>query len=142
METADVRKRITETIAAAKRRAAERRRRNADAGAAYARFLDEIAIPLFHQAAGVLKAEGYAFVVNTPGGAVQLVSGRSGEDMIELALDTTGREPEVVARIRRVKGRESVSEERPLRPGVLVDQLGEQDVMDLLAEALVPFVEK
>ncbi len=142
METADVRRRITETIAAAKRNAADRRRRNTDAGSAYARFLDEIAIPLFHQVAGVLKAEGLPFIVNTPAGAVQLTPGRSGEDVIELALETTGREPEVIARVRRVRGRQTVSEERPLRPGVLVEQLTEQDVMDLLAEALVPFVEK
>jgi hypothetical protein len=142
METADVRKRIKGTIDRAKREAAERRRLNAEATQAYARFLELSAVPIFHQAAGALKAEGFSFIVHTPAGGVRLASVHSPEDFIELSLDTTGRLPQVTARVKRVKGRETVLEDRALRPGVLVEHLTEQDVLDLLADALTAFVER
>lgn len=142
MESADVRKRIIETIARAKREAGERRQRNAEAEAAYARFLEQAAVPTFRQVVAVLKAEGHSFIVNTPGGGVRLASERSADDFVELTLDTTGREPQVLATIRRAKGRETVAEERPLKPGVRVEHLTDRDVLDLLAEALQIFLEK
>jgi hypothetical protein len=142
METADVRKRIKGTIDRAKREAGERRRLNAEATQAYARFLEASAVPIFHQAAGALKAEGFSFIVHTPASGVRLASAHSPEDYIEIALDTTGRLPQVVSRVKRVKGKETVVEDRVLGPGVLVAQLTEQDVLDLLADALTLFVEK
>jgi len=142
METADVRKRIIDTITRAKREAGERRRRNADAEAAFARFLEEVATPIFRQVAGVLKAEGFGFLLNTPAGAVQLASDRSSVDGITLSLDTTGAVPQVMVGVRRSRGRETIASDHPLRPGVLVEHLTGQDVLDLLAEVLGPFVEK
>ena len=142
METADVRKRIKHSIDRARRDAAERRTRNAQASGAYEQFLTTIVVPLCHQVAGILKAEGYPFIVNTPGGTVRLASERWPEDFIEIHLDTTGARPQVVARVERVKGRESIVEDRPIRPGVLIEHLAEQDVLDVLAEALSVFVEK
>jgi hypothetical protein len=142
METADVRKRIIDTIARAKREAGDRRRRNADAEAAFARFLEEIATPIFRQVAGVLKAEGFGFLVNTPAGAVQLASDRSSVDGITLSLDTTGAVPQVQVSVRRSRGRETFASDHPLRPGVLVEHLTDQDVLDVLADVLGPFVEK
>jgi hypothetical protein len=142
MEIADVRKRIKDTIERARRQAADRRARNAEATRAYERFLTAVAVPLCQQAAGVLKAEGYPFIVHTPADSVRLASEHWPEDFIEIRLDTTGSQPQVVARVERVKGRESVAEYRPLKPGALIDHLTEQDVLDLLAEALEVFVEK
>jgi hypothetical protein len=142
METADVRKRIKDTIDRARRQAADRRASIAQANAAYEQFLSAIVVPLCHQIAGALKAEGYPFLVNTPGGAVRLASERWPEDFVEIHLDTTGPRPQVVARVERVKGRETIAEDRPIRPGVLIEHLSEQDVLDTLAGALVLFVEK
>jgi hypothetical protein len=142
METADVRKRIKDTIERGRRQAAERRARNSDAGAAFERFLTSIVTPMCQQVAGVLKSEGYPFIVNTPGGAVRLASERWPEDFIEVRLDTTGPRPQVIARVERVKGRETIAEDRPVKPGVLIEHLSEQDVLDVLAEALMVFVEK
>jgi hypothetical protein len=142
METADVRKRIKDTIDRARRQAADRRASIAQASAAYEQFLSAIVVPLCHQIAGALKAEGYPFLVNTPGGAVRLASERWPEDFVEIHLDTTGPRPQVVARVERVKGRETIAEDRPIRPGVLIEHLSEQDVLDTLAGALVLFVEK
>ena len=46
-------------------------------------------MPLFRQIANVLKADGYLFTVFTPAAASALMSDRSADDFIELALDTT-----------------------------------------------------
>jgi hypothetical protein len=142
METADVRKRIKDTIDRARRLAGERRVRNAEANAAFDRFLATIAVPLCQQIAGALKAEGYPFIVNTPGGVVRLASERWPEDFVEIRLDTTGPRPQVVARVERVKGRETIAEDRPLKPGTLIEHLTEQDVLDIFAQTLEVFVEK
>ena len=142
MEIADVRKRIKDTIERARRQAADRRTHNAEAALAYERFLATIAVPVCQQAAGVLKSEGYPFIVHTPADSVRLASERWPEDFIEIRLDTTGPRPQVVARVERVKGRETVAEYRPLKPGAFIAHLTEQDVLDLLSEALEVFVEK
>ena len=70
---------MLETIAKAKRRAAEKRTRVEEAAKAYDVFLDRLAIPLFRQLANVLRAEGHLFNVFTPGGSVRLSLDRSTE---------------------------------------------------------------
>jgi hypothetical protein len=142
MEIADVRKRIKDAIERSRRQAADRRARNSEANVAYERFLSGIAVPLCQQVAGALKAEGYPFIVNTPAGAVRLASERWPDDFIEIQLDTTGPRPQVVARVERIKGRETIAEDRPVKPGTLIEHLSDQDVLDVLAEALAVFVEK
>jgi hypothetical protein len=142
MEIADVRKRILDTITRAKSAAADRRRRNAEAGPAYDRFLEITAVPVCHQVAAVLKAERYAFLVNTPAGAVRVASEHSPTDFIEIRLDTTAAMPQVMVHVERVRGRETFVEDRPIRPGILVEHLTDQDVLDVLVEAVGVFVEK
>ena len=142
LETADVRKRIKDTIERARRNAAERRARNAHASEAYQRFLEDVLTPVARQVANVLKVEGYSFLVHTPADSLRLASEKSHGDFIEFRLDTTGVRPEVVARIERAKGRETVSDERPIKPGTPVEHLTDQDVLDFLASALEVFVER
>jgi hypothetical protein len=136
MEISDVRKRIIDTLARAKREAAARRARNVEAGAAYERFLETVAVPLMHQVSSVLKAEKQAFAVHTPAGAVRLVSERSPEDFLELRLDTSDQPPQVVVHVERVRGRQKSVEDRPVRPGVLIDHLTDHDVLDAVTECL------
>src|SRR5262245_22182941 len=114
METGDVRKRVLETIERSRRTARDRRAKIDAANAEFTTFLEDIGIPLCRQVAGALKAAGYPFVVNTPGGAVRLASERS-DDHIELSLDTEGDEPWVLGRSRRTWGRRVVESERPVR---------------------------
>jgi hypothetical protein len=142
METSDVRKRIKDTIERARRQAVERRARNAEASAAYEHFLTTVVTPLCQQVAGALKAESYPFIVNTPAGAVRLASERWPEDFIEIHLDTSGARPQVVARVERVKGRETIAEDRPVKPGTLIEHLSDKDVLDTLSEALLLFLDK
>ena len=101
MEVSEVRKRLLQTIDRAKRAAAERRTQADAASAAYERFLETVATPLFRMVAASLRAEGYLFAVHTPAGGLRLASDRSAEDFIELALDTSADPPTVVARVSR-----------------------------------------
>ena len=142
METSDVRKRIKDSLERARKAAADRRARNTDASAAYTVFLQNAAVPVFQQAAGALKAEGYPFIVNTPAGSVRLVSEHSSHDFIDLRLDTTAARPQVLIRVERMKGRETTSEERTLKPGADVTALTEQDVLDAIADGIVVLVER
>jgi len=142
MEIADVKKRLLQTVDRARRQAAERRTRTDDAERAYAVFLNQIAVPLFRQVGNVLRAEGFAFTVFTPGGSVRLMSDRSAEDYLELILDTTEDPPRVTGRASRSRGRRVLESERPIgSPGPL-RELTEDDVLGFVMKELEPFVER
>jgi hypothetical protein len=141
METSEVRRRVQETIERAKRAAAERRIRSDEAAREYAAFLDDIAVPLFRQLAGALKASGYPFNVFTPGGSVRLMSERSAEDFIELSLDTAGDEPMVISHTHRARGRRVVESEQPVAQGP-VRNLTEDHLLNFMSKELEPFLEK
>ena len=141
MEIADVRKRVLQTIERAKREASARRARGDEASRDYGEFLDRLAVPLFHQVARALRAEGHAFNVFTPSGSVRLASERSGEDYIELLLDTSGTTPQVVGHCSRSRGRRVLETERPIGEGPIAD-LTEEDVLAFLLKELEPFVER
>ena len=141
METSILRKRLSETIDAARRTSAARRARAEGAARAYSQFLDTIAIPLFRQVSNVLKASGYSFTVFTPSGAVRLMSDKSAEDYIELFLDTSGEEPMVMGRSSRARGRRVMEHERAIAE-ISVGHLAEEHVLEYLLKELEPFVER
>jgi hypothetical protein len=140
MEISDVRRQVRETIERAKQAAADRRARADAAAAEYAVFLDTIAIPLVRQVANALKAAGFPFDVFTPGGSVRLMSERSADDFIEIALDASGDEPHVVGRSRRTRGRRVIDAEAPI--GGAIRDLTEAQVLAFIMKALEPLVEK
>jgi hypothetical protein len=141
MEISQVRRQVRETINRAKQASSERRVRTDEAAREYDVFLSEIAIPIFRQVAAVLRAENYMFSVFTPSGSVRLMSDRSGDDYIELSLDTGGAQPQVVGHSSRSRGRRIVESEIPLKDGVVRD-LTEEDVLAFLLKELEPFVER
>jgi hypothetical protein len=139
MEISHVRQRILATIERARQRDAERRARTDEAARAYSTFLDTIAVPIFRQVANVLRAEGYLFGVFTPSGSVTLVSDRSAQDSIGIALDTTGDEPLVVGRTSRSRGGRVIESERPVGdPAALT----EVDLLDFLMRELEGLVSR
>jgi len=141
VDTSVVRNRLRDTIERAKRRAAERRSYNDETARAYDAFLEQIATPLMRQIAGALKADGYAFTVFTPSGAVRLMSDRRAEDFIEIALDLAGDAPLVLGHTSRLRGRNIVEAERPIasgRPAAIT----EDDVLEFLLKEIEPFVER
>ena len=88
-----------------------------------------------------LKAERHAFTVFTPGGGLRLASDKGRDDYVELALDATGAQPQVLGRITRTRGSRTVEEERPLGANVPIDRLTDEDVLAFFLEALGPWLE-
>ena len=142
MEISLVRKRVRQCIEHARTVGAARRDANREAAAAWERLLAEVAGPLVQQIAQVLKAEGQAFRVDTPAGRVRLVSERSADDHIELALDTTGQAPVVVAAVNRTRGRERMSDEHIVASGADIASLDDERLREVLAGVLGPLVER
>jgi len=142
METSDVRKRVKDALERVKRTHAERRTRNTQASAAFEVFLQRSAIPVFQQVASALKAEGYPFVVNTPAASVRLLSEKSSSDYVDLHLETAVAVPQVMLETQSVRGRDLRKEERPVKPGTLVEHLTEQDVLDAVIEAIETLIDR
>jgi hypothetical protein len=141
MEVSEVRKQVLAAIERSRRAAAERRARSDEAERDYPSFLSRIAVPMFRQVAGALKAEGHHFTVFTPGGGVRLMSDRSSEDFIELSLDTTGEQPVVLGHVKRARGRRVLESERPVATSP-IRELTEEQVLEFLVKELEPFVER
>jgi hypothetical protein len=142
MEISLVRKRVRQCIEHAHTSVAARRDANREAAAAWESLLAQVAVPLVQQIAQVLKAEGQAFRVDTPAGRVRLVSERSADDYIELALDTTGQVPVVVGAVNRTRGRERVSDEHILASGADIASLEDERLLEFFTGVLGPFVER
>ena len=142
MEISAVRRRIHTAISTAKDRAKQRRQRADETGRAYEAFLDRVAGPLARQVANALKAEGYSFTLSTPERGVRLSSDYGRDDFIELALDTNAEVPQIVGRIRRTRGSRTIDEEQPIKPGAAPQDVSESDVLEFLARALEPWLER
>jgi hypothetical protein len=130
------------TIDSSRERAARRRERAAEAQRTYETFLENVATPVARQLANALKVEGYAFTVFTPSGAVRLASDRGRDDFVELALDTSGDRPEVMARVSQQRGSRTVDEEMPVKRGASPEEISEDDFLEFLLQALEPWLER
>lgn len=142
MEVSEIRRRLRASLEAAKRDAAERRVRSDRAAQDYDQFLKERAVPLFHTVTSALAAEGHRFRIFTPADSVRLASEASGEDYIEIALDTTVDPPFVVGRTSRGRGRRLIASERPVNEDVPIADLTDEDVLAFLLAELTPFLER
>ena len=127
---------------AAKRDAAERRVRSEKAAREYEDFLRDRAVPLFHTVTSALAAEGHRFRIFTPADSVRLASEASGEDFIEIALDTSADPPLVIGRTSRGRGRRQIASERPVNGDVPIADLTDEDVLAFLFAELIPFLER
>ena len=136
----EIRRRLLAAIEQARSAAESRRARTDTAARDYEAFLGERAVPVFHQFATALTAEGHPFTVFTPASSVRLASGRSSEEFIEIVLDDSSDPPAVVGRTSRGRGRRMVSSERALRDGAAIADLTEEDVVEFLLEEVVLLV--
>jgi hypothetical protein len=133
MDVSELRKRILRALDDARREASSRRQVVDDAAKAFETFLATIAVPVMRQAAGVLKAEGHPFSVETPTETVRLVSDVSAQTFIELTLDTSGPAGVVVGRVSLARGRRGlVLEERPVVSGKTIAEVTEDDLSAFL----------
>lgn len=142
MEISEINRRLKQTIDQSRRAAAERRHRTDAAAAAYESFLEQVAVPIFKQFAGALRAERHLFQVFTPGGGLRLASERSSEDFIELLLDASGDEPVVLGRVSYARGSRVLSHEVTLHTERDIADLTEEDVLRFLLREIQPFVER
>lgn len=142
MEVSQVRKRLKAAIDASKQQAQRRRERASVAQRAYATFIADVATPVAKQLANALKVEGYAFTVFTPGDGLRLASDRGRDDFIELTLETSGDQPEVVGRISRQRGSRTIDEERPVKRGAAPEEISDEDVLEFFVSALEPWLER
>jgi hypothetical protein len=140
-DVAVIRKQVRSAIERARSTASARRARAAEADTAWETFLTDVAVPAVRQLANVLRAEGQPFDVQTPLGAVHLVSERSREDRIELERDTTTDPPSPLLIARRGRGGHVLRTERPLAAGVAIAALTEDEVVAQLLDALTPWLE-
>ena len=142
IETADIRRRLRRTIEEAKRAAAERRNRAQAADREGSEVLAAVVAPLLKTVAAALKAEGYSFRVFTPPRAVRLSSETSGDDFIELAVDTTRAVPALVGRVSRTWGRRVLTHETVVREGPDIASLTDTNTLEFVMAELPPFVER
>jgi hypothetical protein len=140
MDVSDLRKRILRALDEARKEASTRRRATDEAAQAYETFLSRVAVPLVRQAAQVLNATGETYAVHTPAGSVRLVSEKSAQTFVELALDATGRQCAVVGRVSLARGRGVIVDERPLAQGKSISDLTEEDVSGFLIEEIPKLV--
>lgn len=140
MEIPEVRRRLRGAIEQARKSAQERRQRSDQAAQAYDEFLEQRAVPVFHVVAAALTAEGHPFKVFTPAGAVRLAAQGTADDFIEVVLDATADPPAVMGRSSRGRGRRNVSTERPLKKGVPVPSLSDEDVLEFILAEIPAFV--
>jgi hypothetical protein len=137
VDVSDLRKRILRALEDARKDAGARRAASDQAAAAYEQFLTAVAMPLFRQAATVLRAEGHPFSANTPAGSVRLVSDQHAVDFLEFELDTSRPQAQVIGRTSFSQGRRGITvDERPIAPGKAIEELTEDDVSRFLVSEI------
>lgn len=135
-----IRKRLRLETEHARRTSAARRERLRSATAAYETFLDAVAIPTFRQLATVLRADGMAFDVQTPGGGVRLAPERARDDGIMLELDAAQDPPTVILRTTHTWGTQISRSDRAVKDGGEIDQITEDDLLERLFEEIRPWL--
>jgi len=140
VDLTNVRRRVRGIIDQARHDAAERRVRRDAALRDYDAFLSGAAVPAFRLFATALVAEGQPYSVQTPSGAVRLVSDHATHSFVELTLDDTAEIPIVLGRTTTGRGRRMVTSERPLRDRQPIADLVEEDVLDFLFAEIVTLI--
>jgi hypothetical protein len=143
LDAGEVRKRLRQTIEAAKRDAAARRAALASEQAAFDAFLETHAVPVLRLVASALKAEGHVFQVLTPAGTARLQSDRERDDFLEIVLDAAKGTPKVIGRSSYVRGSQLQTSEDPIgEASALVSDLTDEDVFEWVLRVILPFVER
>jgi hypothetical protein len=143
MDVSELRQKILRAIDEGKPDDRAKRRAQIDtANAAYERFLENVAVPLFKQAQSILNAERRPFTVHSPADGVKLVSDASPSTFLEFVLDTSGELPQVIGRVSRAKSRGVTVEEQPLAAGKAIDQLTDDDVAGFFVTEIPKLVKK
>lgn len=143
MDVSELRKRIERAVEDARREAASRRVLVDRSVQAYAEFLATTAVPMLRQTATIVNASGAGFVVSTPAETVRLSAQHAPDTYLEIALDRSGAEPEVVGRVSLARGREGVIvDERAIAQGHPIEKLTDEDLAAYLVSAIPRLIVK
>ena len=142
IEVSEVRRRLRQAITDGRKAAEQRHERSQLASAAYARFLEMVAVPVFRILANVLRAERYLFELSTPEGSVRLSSERSAKDFLDLVLDVSVDPPVVMGRASHTRGGHVVLVERPVLDGARIADLTDENVIQFLMAEIAPLIER
>lgn len=142
LDTAEINRQLTHRLADLQKAAVTRRADVDEARQAFDAVLESDVAPTVRQLAQVLKARGFNFSVQTPSGAVRLVSERSADDFVAIELDVARRPPAVVAQRQYTRGRRLLADERVVREGAAIAQMSAEDTLAVLLDLLEPFVER
>jgi hypothetical protein len=143
MDVSELRQKILRAIDEGKPDDRARRRAEVDtAKAAYDRFLENVAVPLFRQAQSILKAETQSFTVHAPAAGVKLISDAAPFTFLELVLDSSNEPPRVIGRASRAHTKAVTVEEQPLAPGKPIAELTDDDVAAFLVREIPKLVKK
>jgi hypothetical protein len=140
IDIAEVRRRLRLTIESVRREAAAHRAEAAAAEAGLERLLEHVAVPLFRQFTSALRAEGHLFRVQTPAHSVRIEAERSGEDYLELALDTSRRPVAVVLRRGYTRGNHVFADEQVIAEGGDLSGVSPAGLLEALLQMVPPFV--
>ncbi len=143
LDAGEVRKRLRQTVEAAKRDAVARRAALASEQKAFDAFLENHAVPVLRHVASALKAEGHMFQVLTPAGTVRLQSDREPNDFLEIVLEAAKGTPTVLGRSSHARGSQlQTAEHRLGDASALVSDLTDEDVFEWVLRVILPFVER
>lgn len=143
MDVSELRKRILRAVDDARKDATVRRSLVDEAVKAYGEYLNTVVVPMLKQTATIVNASGGTFVVSTPADTARLSAQQATETYLEIALDRSGSEPEVVGRVSLARGRHgTIVDERPVAAGKPVEKLTEDDLAAYLIAAIPKLVIK
>ena len=142
VDAAEIRRRVTRTIADAKAAAVVRREHAIVADAAGLDALARIVKPIARTIAATLTAEGYRCSVETPVGAVRLSFESSQDDYVEVALETTSDPPALVGRTGRGRGSHVIRNEQVIAAHPAITELAEEALLSFFLCEISPFVER
>jgi hypothetical protein len=139
-QSADIARRVRRAIVDARAAAVRRRERVTAAEVEGQAVLEDLVSPLCKKVASVLAAEGHRFAVSTPVGAVRISRGTSGDDFVEIGLDTSHNPPALVGRAAWVWGQQMRQVERVVAEHPDIGLLTADQVLDYLLAAIAPLV--
>jgi ribosomal protein S11 len=143
MDVSELRKRILRAVDDARKDATARRSLVDQAVKAYGEYLNTVVVPMLKQTATIVNASGGTFVVSTPADSARLSAQQATETYLEIALDRSGPEPEVVGRVSLARGRQgTIVDERPVATGKPVEKLTEDDLAAYLITAIPKLIVK
>lgn len=143
MDVSELRKRILRAVDDARKEAAERRSLVDQSVKVWDEYLAAVVVPMLKQAATIINASGGVFVVSTPADTARLSAQHAAETYLEVVLDRSGAEPEVVGRVSLMRGRQGVVvDERPIATGKPIERLTEEDLATYLVSAVPKLIVK